>query len=334
MIVMDTKPSVAVLCPPDPVIDKLFQSVIGELASVSFIHGSDQVYRAHVIGRAEVVVTTSCSPEEICPEEASIIKPGGLLQLLFAGADNVPFQKLPETAMVACNSGAFAEPIAEHVLAMTLCLVKKILPRNEALKKGIFDQSGFNRTLSGKTCGIIGFGGNGKAVGRIMRAVGMKVAAVNRNGITDEKVEAIWSIEKIDDLLGLSDVLVLAVPLTGSTKGLIGKRELSLMKPDAILVNVARGAVVDQEALYERLCSHPDFGAAIDTWWAEPAQHGKFSLEHPLLDLPNFVGSPHVADNVSGMMPKAARKALENVRDFLKGNPVRGVLDRKEYILL
>ena len=282
-------------------------------------------------GEADAVVTTSCASSELSPSEVALLKPGGLLQILFAGADNVPFSLLPEGVVIASNAGAFAEPIAEHVLAMTLCLSKKIIPRYEALKRGIFDQSGFNRSLRGRICGVLGFGGNGRAIARIMRSLGKKVAAVNRSGVTDEKVDTIWKNEEIDDLLKVSDVLVLSVPLTRATKRLIGSRELSLMKPDAILVNVARGAVIDQDALYGHLCSHPDFGAAIDTWWSEPTHHGEFSLEHPFLELPNFVGSPHVADNVSGMMPAATRSALENVRDFLAGDPIKGVLDRSDY---
>lgn len=329
---MANQPSVAVICPPEPEVEPLFENVLGDAAEVCFIHGADPAERERVLGESDAVVTESCAPSELSPFEASLLKPGVLLQLLFAGADNVPFSMLPENIVIASNAGAFAEPIAEHVLAMAFCLVKKIIPRNEALKRGVFDRSGFNGSLKGKICGILGFGGNGKAIARIMKSIGMKVAAVNRSGVTGEQIDTIWKKERIDDLLKVSDVLVLSVPLTRDTKGMIGSRELALMKPDAILVNVARGAVVDQDALYGHLCSHPDFGAATDTWWSEPAHHGKFFLEHPFLDLPNFIGSPHVADHVTGMVPVAARAALENVKNFLAGDPIHGVINKSDYI--
>lgn len=329
---MANRPSVAVICTPDPEVDPLFEEVLGSCAKVRFIHGADPAERENILRACDAVVSESCAPSELSPFEASLLKPGVLLQLLFAGADNVPFSMLPENIVIASNAGAFAEPIAEHVLAMTLCLAKKIVPRNEALKRGVFDRSGFNGALKGRICGVLGFGGNGKAIARIMKSIGMKVAAVNRSGVTDENIDTIWKNENIDDLLKVSDVLVLSVPLTRATKGMIGSRELALMKPDAILVNVARGAVIDQDALYGHLCSHPDFGAAIDTWWSEPSHHGKFILEHPFLVLPNFIGSPHVADHVTGMVPAAARAALENVRDFLAGYPIRGVISKSDYI--
>jgi len=325
-------PVVAVTCSPDREIFPLFDEVIGKRAKVCFIHGAGSEEREKTLERSYAVITTSCAPDELSGREAGLLKPGSLLQLLFAGADNVPFDVLNENTLVASNTGAFAEPIAEHVLAMTLALVKKIIPRNEALKKGVFDQSGFNGTLRGKVCGILGFGGNGRAVAKAMRSMGMKVAAVNRGGRTEEDVDYIWKNDRLEDLLEISDVLVLALPLTRDTRGIIGSRELSMMKKEAILVNIARGAVVDQGALYSHLIDNPDFGAAIDTWWSEPSHHGKFLLDHPFLDLPNFVGSPHVADNVAGMMPAATRFALQNVVDFLEGGTVRGLLDRADYM--
>ena len=104
------------------------------------------------------------------------------------------------------------------------------------------------------------------------------------------------------------------------------------MKPDAILINVGRGDVINQQALYEHLESNPDFRAGIDTWWSEPVSHQDFTLEYPFCKLPNFIGSPHNADHVPGSIPHATRMALGNVKDFLLGKAIRGVLDRNDYL--
>lgn len=331
--VLSGRPNIAVICPPDEETDHLhlYEKILGDIADIHFLSGAQPQEREEVLAKSDVVVSASCAPSEISPSEIALLKPGGLLQLLYSGADNVPFDLVPENVMIASNAGVFAVPIAEHVLAMVLCLLKRIVPRYEELKKGVFDRKQQNRILRGKTCGILGFGGNGRAIARIMRSAGVKVIAINRSGKTGEPVDEIWDNSRLDDLLRLSDVLVLTTPLTESTRGLIGDRELSLMPSDAILVNVARGAVVDQGALYSHLVSHPGFCAAIDAWWSEPDAHGQFRLEFPFFGLPNFLGSPHVADNVPGTMSLAVTSALENVRGYLEGGKLKGLLDRTDY---
>jgi phosphoglycerate dehydrogenase-like enzyme len=105
------------------------------------------------------------------------------------------------------------------------------------------------------------------------------------------------------------------------------------MKPTAILVNVARGAIIDQGALYEHLRGHPRFGAGIDTWWAEPTGDAPFRTGYPFFDLPNLIGSPHNSSIVEGTMLSAARVAAQNVRRYLRGEPVKGVVRRADYVL-
>jgi phosphoglycerate dehydrogenase-like enzyme len=221
--------------------------------------------------------------------------------------------------------------MAEHVLAMALALLKR-LPQNHAkLASGVWDQS-LTRWLKGATCGIVGFGGIGRAVGRRMSALGAQVYAVNTTGTSDEPVAFAGTLDDLDTVLAASDVVVLSLPLTRRTRGLVSARELRLMKPDAVLVNVGRGALVDEAALYHHLRDNPGFSAAIDTWWDEPFRSGRFHVQHPFFDLPNVLGSPHNSGLAPGVLEEAVASAAANIGRFLRGETPIGVVRPEDYV--
>jgi glycerate dehydrogenase len=309
----------------------MLESILGEEVRLSFLANTPSNLREQTLSEATVLFSWLL-PKELGSNEFSLLKNVQMIQLLSAGANHVPFTKLPLSIIVAGNIGAYAEPMAEHILAMTLALAKNLLKEHLKLAQGVFNQSTLNRLLRGSVCGIIGFGGIGRATARLMRGLGMRIYAVNTSGKTDESVDFIGTMNDLQHVLSSSDVVVITVPLTKATRHCIEKRELEWMKPDAILINVARGDVIGEEALYTHLLNHPDFKAGIDAWWIEPLHAGEFHTEYPFFSLPNVLGSPHNSTLVPGQRDEAIKRAAENISRFLKGVPVSGVVRRDDYI--
>src|SRR5712692_8343676 len=300
-------------------------------ASLTFFNELPSAERERALQEANVLLSWNF-PREIQPQDYPLLQQVSFIQLLSAGADHMPFAELPPHILVASNPGAYAAPMAEHVMAMTLALAKRLLVEKQKLRNGEFDQCTPNRLLSGTTAGILGFGGIGRATARLMRAFGMKIYAINHSGTSPEPTEFIGTPGDLEHVLRASDVVVISLPLTRETRGLIGKEKLAWMKPDAILVNAARGAIIDEEALYNHVKSHPSFMVGIDAWWTEPFMHGAFRMEYPFLDLPNVLGSPHNSGVVPHVLVDAARQAAENVKHFLKGEKVLGIARREDYL--
>lgn len=313
---------------PDEGMKTIIDDRLSSLANLTYL--STDGDRREAIEHADVIL--SWNPlREFSEDEYPLMKKARFMPLLSAGADHVPFKLFPETLVVAGNVGAYAGPMAEHVMAMTLALAKNLREGHKKLAAGNFDQSSMNRLLHGSTCAILGFGGIGKATAHLMKAFGVKILAVNTSGKTDEEVDFIGTTKDLEYVLSRADIVVVSMPLSRSTKGLIGERELAWMKPAAILVNVARGEIIDERAFYEHLKSHPEFRAGIDAWWVEPFRHGRFEMHYPFLDLPNVLGSPHNSGMVPETMAEATREAVENVRKYITGERVKGIFRREEY---
>ena len=321
---------VLVTFPDDQAADLAVAEALRGVAECLRIPKAGDPSRSDALKGADAVITF-ITQKEMDQEELALLKEGCLLQSMQAGVDALPFDDIPERVIICANTGAWADPMGEHILGMILSLGKHLQKCHDRLSKGIFDRGIINTWFRGKTCGFVGFGGIAKAVARLVRPIGMKVIAVNTSGSTDEEVEFIGTLQDLPRVLEGSDVLVIAVPLTRKTRGLIGQKELALMKDDAILINPARGAIIDQKALYERMKAFPEFRVGIDAWWEEPLVQGEFRLDHPFFELDNLLGSPHNTNLVAGMFHVAAGIAAKNVRIFLEGGEPKSVVDRKDY---
>ena len=328
---MATGPLVAVSYPADDEFAQINAQVLDGSARVAFVHGRPDDEIREVLGQADVLLGWHLGtelPAGALQDSARL----RFIQLLSAGADSVDYAAMPEHLLLASNVGAYAQPMAEYVMAVTLALARRLPQRHAEMARGEFGMWKPVVTLDGAVCGILGFGGIGKATGRLMRAFGARIYGVNTTGHSGEPADFIGTLADLDLVLAEADVLVIALPLTRLTRGLIGARELALMKPAAILVNVGRAAIVAERALYEHLRDHPDFCAGLDAWWHEPGPGSAFTTGYPFFDLPNMIGSPHKSGVTDGALQLGARMAAENVRRFLRGQAVTGVVRREEYL--
>jgi phosphoglycerate dehydrogenase-like enzyme len=328
---MASGPLVAVSYPADDEFAQINTRVLDGLARITLLHGRPDDEVREVLGRADVLLGWHLGeelPAGALQDSARL----RFVQLLSAGADSVDYAALPERLMLASNVGAYAQPMAEYVMAVTLALARRLPQRHAEMARGEFGMWKPVLTLDDAVCVVLGFGGIGRATAHLMRAFGARIHAVNTSGRTGEPVEFAGTLADLDQELAAADVLVIALPLTRATRGLIGARELALMKPAAILVNVGRAAIVDERALYEHLRDRPQFCAGLDAWWQEPGPGAAFSTTYPFFGLPNLIGSPHNSGVTDGALQVGAVKAAENVRRFLRGEAVTGVVRREDYL--
>ncbi len=300
---------------------------LGEAGRIAYLPELDGAPRAEALRSAAVLLAVN-TDKELRPGEAALLAGVRLVQFVTAGVDFIRLSELPSGVPVASNGGAYAAPMAEHALAMALAAAKRLPTEHAKLARGEFDQFARNRMLAGGVCGIFGFGGVGRATARLARGIGMRVHAINRHGRSEEPTDWIGTPDRLDDMLAVSDLLVVAAPLTRATLNRIGAAQLARMKEDAILVNLARGEIIEEAALYAHLRANPRFTACIDAWWIEPVRHGRFGMDHPFLDLPNVIGSPHNSGQ-AGATDAGLLAALENCRRALVGQaPLRLIGDQ------
>ncbi|MEL0082547.1 MAG: 2-hydroxyacid dehydrogenase [Gammaproteobacteria bacterium] len=309
----------------------VIESTLADVASVVYladIDPSDESSRRHQLLESNIVFCLQPGrelPTGILKQMPHL----DLVQSLSSGVDHIDFSDFPDRVAVAGNSGAYAEPIAEHLLAMVLALTKKLPQRHQSMRTGEFDQLSTTGTLRGKVAGILGYGGIGQESARLFRGLGMTIQAINSSGSPQTDVEFTGTLEDLEQVMRASDVFVISMPLTQDTENLIGAEQLNWLKPDAILANVARGEIVQQKPLYDFLRNNPAASAAIDAWWVEPFRHGEFRLDYPFLDLDNLLGSPHNSPRSPGTDLVAATKAAENIKRFLTAGRVTGLVNTK-----
>jgi glycerate dehydrogenase len=274
---------------------------------------------AEVLARAagaEVLITNKVKvPGNLVGELPSL----RLIAAAATGVDNIDTAAAKRRGVAVCNVRGYAtRTVPEHVFAMLLSLRRNLAPFQQVVRDGEWSRSEIFclhtypiRDLAGSTMGIVGFGSLGQAVGKLAEAFGMQVLVAERPGVSAPRPGRV----ALDDVLRVADVVTLHLPHSGGAP-LIGARELAMMRPEAILINTARGALVDGAALLDALRNRRLGGAALDVLSTEPPP-----ADHPLLTarLPNLLITPHIAWASLGAQQQLADEVIANIAAFMKG---------------
>lgn len=274
-------------------------------------------------------------PQELTRERLARMTRLSFVQSALAGVNHIPFGDLPPGVRVSSNAGGYSDEVGEFAWALLLSGAKRVVRWNRAPEASVgrspLELGRDVIVLRDGVLGVLGYGGIGRVVAGFGKAFGMKVMALTRNSVDEEDVEPLVGDAGLDTILKASDAVVIALPLTNSTRGLIGKDRLEFMKRGAILVNVARAEIIDQRAVYQHLLLNTDFVYATDVWWTKEGKE-MYPPELPFFGLGNFVGSPHVAGPSAAAAGRPLRNSLDNLLRFAKGEAVSNVVDPADYV--
>jgi len=238
-------------------------------------------------------------------------------------------QMLQRDILFTNSAGVFGPAMAETVLAFLLYFARGLHVAREVQRGGRWDKSRFDgpappvRELGHSTVGVVGLGGVGREVAQRCRALGARVLGLRRRPAAVEGVEVVHGPDGLDRLLRESDYVVLTAPETAQTAGMLDAGALARMRPHAVVVNVGRGRLVDEDALVAALRAGTIGGAALDVFATEPLPEG-----HALWTAPNVVLTPHMSAYTGHYWDREAGLVLENVRRYLAGRPLLNVVDK------
>lgn len=247
------------------------------------------------------------------------------VHIAMAGVPPPLIKALEGHPAVLTNSKTHGQPLAEWAVGAVLAHYKRFDDLSERKGRREWPERYEVEELAGRTAGIVGLGDLGLSTARLLRCFGVRVLGVRRgeNGLLPEEVDVVYPRADLQGFLRELDVLVLAAPLTAETRGMIGATELAWLKPGAYLVNISRGALVDEAALVGALRSGQLSGAALDVFAREP-----LPAESPLWDLPGVRISPHSADRTPATVERTLAFFEQNLRRVLAGEPPHNVVDR------
>ena len=299
-----------------------------EFPHVNVVHLPDYKRVDEEIGDAEIVVAWSIRPKQIAAAKKLrwIHSPAAAVHQLI-------FPELVNSDIILTNAREVHGPVvAEHVIALIFALAKKI-PSSVRLQEKhvwgqqiLWDELPRVREVAGATLGLIGLGSIGGAVAKSAKALGMRVIAVREHPEKgSEGADAVFGPAQIDEVFRQSDYVVLAAPVTTSTKAIANAERLALMKDDACLINVARGPLVDETALSAALRGKKIGGAALDVFPKEP-----LAADSPLWDVPNLLITPHTAALTDKLWERHYALFSENLRRRLAGQPLLAVVDKRK----
>jgi phosphoglycerate dehydrogenase-like enzyme len=269
---------------------------------------------------ADVMINSS-PPQERLRERAPRLK---WIQTTGAGIDGLlPLDWLPTDIALTNNSGAHSAK-AEDSCTMAISLLNARLPELMASQRNRAWKPVYTTPVAGKTAVVIGFGDLGRSAGRAAKKLGAKVIAVTRSGKAARPADSAVPVRQIDRVLPKADFVIVSTPLTPETHGLLDRRRLDLLKPEAGLVNIGRSPVVDYDALRDKLAKRELAGAMLDVFDPEP-----LPADSPLWDTPNLVITPHITCDDPRYVGQLFDRWFQNFERFLSGKPLRNLVNRR-----
>jgi phosphoglycerate dehydrogenase-like enzyme len=295
---------------------------------VHVVHLPDYKRMDEEIVDAEIVISWSVRPGQI-----TAAKKLRWIHSTAAAVHQLIFPELVNSEIVLTNGREIHGPVvAEHVIALIFALAKKI-PGSVRLQQKrvwgqqiLWDELPRVREVAGATVGMVGLGSIGRPVVKSAKALGMRVIAVREHPEKgSEGADAVFGPAQIDEVFRQADYIVLAAPVTASTKAIVNAERLALMKPDACLINVGRGPLVDEPALAAALGEKRIGGAALDVFPKEP-----LAADSPLWDVPNLLITPHTAALTDKLWERQYALFAENLRRYLNAEALLAVVDKRK----
>jgi phosphoglycerate dehydrogenase-like enzyme len=298
-----------------------------EFSQVEIVHLPDYKQVDSELPDTEIAITWSIRPEQV--KAATKLR---WIHSPAAAVHQLIFPELVDSAVVLTNAREVHGPVvAEHVIAQIFALAKKIpdavrLQQNhEWGQQRLWDEMPRVREVAGATLGLIGLGAIGRAVAQSARALGMRVIAARAHPEKGSAgVDQVFGAGQVDEVFRQSDYVVLAAPVTESTHAIANSQRIALMKPDACLINVGRGHLLDESALVSALREKKIGGAALDVFSTEP-----LPADSPLWDAPRLLITPHTAGLTEKLWERHYTLFSENLRRYLSGQTLSGVVDKK-----
>jgi phosphoglycerate dehydrogenase-like enzyme len=300
-----------------------------EFPQVEVVHLKSYAGLEEQLGDAEAVMTWSLRPEQfrLAHSLRWIHSPA-------AGVNQLMFPELVQSEVIVTNASQVHKTVvAELVIALVFALAKNLhraahFQRQRLwAQQSMWDETPRPREVSGATLGLVGLGSIGSEVARRASALGMRVIAVREHPEkgSPAEVDRVFGSAQIDELLSQSDYVVLAAPVTPATRNLIDAARLAKMKPDACLINVSRGSLVDEAALVHALCEHKIGGAALDVFEQEP-----LPPDSPFWDLENLLITPHIGGLTEKLWQRHYALFSENLRRYLKREPLLSLVNKQQ----
>ncbi len=305
------------------------EATIGDEIDLRLGASLDDDAAAPLLADADVVISSEFTRE--MADKAPNLK---LVQCTGTGVNWIDMSALPPSVAV-CNADGHEVGVTEYVIMTMIALNRDLLDMDRRLRNGdwLAHRSEPQRELRGRTLAILGMGLIGREIARVASVFGMRVTGVSRRPDPARAsvlgLDALAGIDDLPSVVSNADFVIVAVPLNDETVGLLGVDELNAMKPTGYIINIARGPVIDEAALYEALNTRTIAGAAIDVWYQYPGegeQDGVAPSQYPFHELDNVIMTPHVAGLTEGTIRKRLEQYRENLRRLARAEPLINVV--------